>query len=71
MGSFEWGKGCSIVKYRDSAMSCGKTAERIKMPFDMWTRVGSGIRVRWGAYWHSLVNTVKPSMFTAAMRPYL
>ena len=37
---FGGGKGRSIVKYRDFAVSCAKTAEPIEMLFGMWTRLG-------------------------------
>ena len=32
-GKFEGGKGRLIVKYRDTSVSCAKTAEPIEMPF--------------------------------------
>ena len=39
-GNFE-GKGADHGKYRDSTVSCAKTAEPIEMPFGVWTRVCS------------------------------
>jgi len=33
-------KGPPVVKYSDSAMSCAKMAELIKMLFGLWTQVG-------------------------------
>jgi len=33
------GEGRPVVKYRDSVVSCAKTAEPIKMPFGLWTWV--------------------------------
>jgi len=33
------GKGRPIVKYRDTAVNCAKTAEPIEMPFGLWTLV--------------------------------
>jgi len=38
-GNFE-GNGRTIVKYRDTAVICAKTAEQIKMPFGLWARLG-------------------------------
>jgi len=38
-GAILRGKGQPIVKYRDTAMSCAKTAKPIEMPF--------GIRLGW------------------------
>jgi len=35
-----WGKGAPIVKYRDTAVTCTKTAEPIDLPFGLWSRVG-------------------------------
>jgi len=37
--NFKGEKGRPVVKYSDSAVSCAKTAEPIKMPFGIWTRV--------------------------------
>jgi len=34
-----------IVKYRDSAVICAKTAEPIEMPFGLWDRMGPGNHV--------------------------
>jgi len=47
-GNFEGGKGRTIVKYRDSAPSCAKTAEPIKMAFELWAQIGPGNDIRWG-----------------------
>jgi len=33
-------KGRPIVKYRDTVVSCAKTAEPIEMPFGFWARMG-------------------------------
>jgi len=38
MGNFE-GEGWPIVKYRDTAVSCAKTAEPIEIPFGLWVRM--------------------------------
>ena len=38
-GNF-WGKGALIVKYRDTAVICAKTAEWIERPFGLWARIG-------------------------------
>jgi len=47
----------------DTAVSCAKMAERIEMPFALWTRVGPRKHVyRWGADWRNLANTIKPFM---------
>jgi len=32
--------GVQIVKYRDTAVMCAKTAEMIEMPFGLWARMG-------------------------------
>jgi len=46
-----------------SAMSCAKTAEPIKMPYGMWTPVGPrNHALDDGAHWHHLANTIEPSM---------
>ena len=34
------GKGRPIVKYRDTAVICAKTAEPIEMQFGLWARMG-------------------------------
>jgi len=39
-GNFEGKKGFPIVKYRDIAVICAKTAEPIEMPFGLWARIG-------------------------------
>ena len=39
-GAILRGKGRPIVKYRDIAVSCAKTAEPIKIPFGLWARIG-------------------------------
>jgi len=39
-GDLEEGKGHPIVKYRDTAIICAKTAEPIEMPFGLWPRMG-------------------------------
>jgi len=39
MSNFE-GEGRPIVKYRDTAVSCAKTAEPIEIPFGLWARMG-------------------------------
>jgi len=38
-------KGHPIVKYRDTAVICAKTAELIEMPFGFWARMGQSNRV--------------------------
>jgi len=43
------GKGRPIVKYRDTAVSCAKTAEPIEMQFEIWTRIGHRL-AQSGAY---------------------
>jgi len=35
-GNFEGGKGRPIVKYRETAIICAKTAKLIQMPFGLW-----------------------------------
>jgi len=40
-GTILRGKRQPIVKYRDTVVICAKTAELIKMPFGIWTWVGS------------------------------
>jgi len=41
MGNFEGQKGRPIVTYRDTAVVCAKTAERIEMPVEFfWARMG-------------------------------
>ena len=45
-------------------VSPAKTAEPIKMPFGMWTRVGPRKPVLKGvAHWCHLLNATEPSMF--------
>ena len=39
-GNLQERNGRPIVKYRDSVVSCAKTAEPIEMPFGIATRVG-------------------------------
>jgi len=34
------GKVHPTVKYRDTAVTCAKTAEPIEMPFGLWARIG-------------------------------
>jgi len=34
------GRGHLTVKYRESAVTCAKTAERIMMPFGLWAWTG-------------------------------
>jgi len=52
-----------IVKYRDSAVRCARTAEPIEMPFGIWTRVGPKKHVLDGdAHWRHLANTSEPSV---------
>jgi len=41
-GQFLGGKGRPIVKYRDTAVSCAKTVEPIKMLFGTLSGVGPG-----------------------------
>jgi len=41
-------KGWPVVKYRDTALSCAKTAEPIEMPFGLWARMGPRNHVRDG-----------------------
>jgi len=65
------GKGRPIIKYKDSAVSCTKTAGPIRMPFRIWIRVGprkhvvDGVHI--GATWRIRLN--RPC--AAAMRPYV
>jgi len=48
--------------------STAKTAESIDMPFGTWSQVGpgnhvsDGSRIRWGAHWRHLANTIEPSV---------
>ena len=35
------GKGCPIVKYRDTLRSSVQTVEPIEMPFGLWARMGT------------------------------
>ena len=37
-----------IVKYRDTAVTCAKTAQPIEMLFRLWARMGRRNRVGWG-----------------------
>ena len=57
--------------YRPSSLVClsvtveshAKTAELIRMPFGMWTRVGPRKHVSdGGEYWRHLANTIEPSV---------
>ena len=58
------GKRGPIVRYRDSAVSCVKTAEPIKMPLGMWIPVGPRKRVLdASAHWRHLANAIEPSMY--------
>jgi len=63
------------VKYRDSAVSCAKTAEPIDMPFRMWTRLSPRKHVfDGGAHWRHVVNTTEIGLnhpYAAAIRPYI
>ena len=58
-----------IVKYRDTAVICSKTAEPIEIPFGLWTQVGQRKHVlggvHAGASWRMPLN--RPC--AAAMRP--
>jgi len=76
--NFEGGKGRPTVKYRDTAVTCAKTAEPIDLPFGLWTQVGwrkhnfNCIRQvapcgHIGATWRIRLN--RPSV--AAMRSYV
>ena len=38
-GAILRGKGHTIVKYRDSAVICAKTAKLIEMPFGLWAHM--------------------------------
>jgi len=40
-------KGCPIVKYRDTAVICTKTAQPIEMPFRLWAWMGQRNCDRW------------------------
>jgi len=52
-----------LVGWSVMIMSHAKEAEPIKMPFGLWTRVGSMKRVLdGGAHWCHLANTIEPSM---------
>ena len=46
-GNFEGKKGFPIVKYRDIAVICAKTAEPIEMPYGLWARMDHRNRVGW------------------------
>jgi len=46
-GNFVGGKGSAIVKYRDTVVSCAKTAEPIEMPFGLWAWMVPRNYVRW------------------------
>ena len=50
-GQFCVGKGCPILKYRNTLRSvvCGKTAELIEMAFGLWTRISEGIMCYMGS----------------------
>ena len=41
-GAILRGKGRPIVKYKDTAVICSKTAEVIEMPFGLSARIGLG-----------------------------
>jgi len=58
------GKGWSVVKYGDSAVSCTETAEPIEMSFATWTQVGPRKHV-WGYTLRIPLN----HPYAAAMRP--
>jgi len=63
MDNFER-RGASHCKVKvPSAVNCVQTAERIEMPFGLWTRMGPWKRVLvCGAHWRHLVNTIEPPM---------
>ena len=50
---WEWamlrGKGRLIVKYRDTAVICAKTAQPIEILSGLWAQKGCRNRVRWGS----------------------
>ena len=52
-GAILRGKACPGMSV-DTAVSCAKMAEPIKMPFGLWTRVRRG-EAR-GAHWRNLAN---------------
>ena len=39
-GAILWREGHPIVKYRNTAVPCRKTAEPIEMPFGLWAWMG-------------------------------
>jgi len=59
-GVLRWEGAANCKVYGLSAVSCAKTAEPIKMPFRMWTRVGPRKHVldgvHFGATWRMLLN---------------
>ena len=61
------GERWPIVKYRDTAGSCAKTAERIEMLFGMWTWISPRKHIldggAVGAHWRHLENTSESSMW--------
>ena len=44
-GAILRGKGRPIVKYRDTAVICAKTAEPVERPFGLWARISPGNHV--------------------------
>jgi len=52
---WEWailrGEGRPIVKYRDTEVSCAKTAEPIEMPFGLWAWMGCRNHTLDGVQW--------------------
>jgi len=72
-GNFQ-GKGRPIVKYRDTAVICAKTAEPIEMLFKeaqvQLYSLGDANLPHGKAHWHHLANTSEPSTMVA-MQPYV
>jgi len=59
----------SVVKYRDTAVSCAKTAEPIEMAFGIWTRVGPRKHVLGGLYTGATWRIPLNRPYAATMRP--
>ena len=63
IGNFEGGRTAHCKVYGQSAVNCGKTAEPIEMPFEIWTRLGARKYVLNGSAHRShLANTIEPPM---------
>jgi len=56
-------KGRPVVKYRDTVVSCPKTAEPIVMLFGTWPQMCPRKHILdWGAHWCNLANTSELSV---------